>query len=132
MVWKKSEDFEIVLTYWERRCAYCLIQLEKNRLITRDHFIPRCKRGSDTIFNIVPSCHACNQDKGGQHPNKWCSEAQRDHIIRYLNWLMHRYVVLHKTTGFPGYLLMKKYQKYMVIRRRVKSNVRITITPRYI
>lgn len=55
---------------WQRKffamaakCYYCGVPLTL-KSATKDHRIPRCRGGSDSIKNIVPACLACNQKKG--------------------------------------------------------------------
>jgi 5-methylcytosine-specific restriction endonuclease McrA len=61
---------------WQRKffgmgakCYYCGLPLLLKDA-TRDHRIPRCRGGSDSIKNIVPACLLCNQRKG------WRTEAE--------------------------------------------------------
>lgn len=45
------------------KCAYCrkVIALPS---CTKDHVIPRCKGGKDTLLNVVSACFSCNNKKG--------------------------------------------------------------------
>lgn len=54
-------------------CAYCPTRLtylvapdgtNYPNTITRDHYVPLCKRGSRRNKNIVGACHRCNTLKG--------------------------------------------------------------------
>lgn len=63
-----------LLQAWEERCGYCgkriVGGLPNNApdLATRDHFIPRRRKGSDGVENIVPACARCNNLKDGIDP----------------------------------------------------------------
>lgn len=55
-VWAKTDG----------RCAYCNVQLNPFDGFEIDHVHPVCKGGTDDVSNLVPSCHDCNQRKGGK------------------------------------------------------------------
>ena len=55
-----------VWTKTDGRCAYCDVQLNPFDGFEIDHVHPVCKGGTDDIDNLVPSCHTCNQRKGGR------------------------------------------------------------------
>lgn len=82
----KLSYFERIEKFWGYRCAYCLKVPDK---ITKDHVMPKSRGGNDNPFNLVPSCSACNTDKGNHHPNRWCSLEQRNHIVQYFNVILH-------------------------------------------
>ncbi len=44
------------------KCAYCGCKLSL-RTVTKDHVIPRCKGGQDTMTNVVAACKDCNGRK---------------------------------------------------------------------
>lgn len=46
------------------KCAYCLKPLDKVKLVTVDHVIPRADNGATSIFNSVLACSHCNTKKG--------------------------------------------------------------------
>jgi hypothetical protein len=62
-------------------CFYCRKFIRPKHL-TRDHFIPRSKRGPNRRANIVHACRSCNVAKGHLDPkaafNLWVPEAQCD------------------------------------------------------
>ena len=60
-------EWEAVKINYAYRCAYCGC---KPKHLTKDHIIPLCKGGSNTIYNIIPACGRCNGRKGinGLHP----------------------------------------------------------------
>ncbi len=43
------------------RCFYCETSIRKKREI--DHFVPWSQSGDDGLFNLVASCHKCNNSK---------------------------------------------------------------------
>lgn len=62
---------EYLLEKWQRRCAYC--DTDKVTRFEIDHFYPRSKGGSDAVFNLVLSCHICNQKKHNLFPQIFLS-----------------------------------------------------------
>ncbi|MDY6829587.1 MAG: HNH endonuclease [Pseudomonadota bacterium] len=46
-----------------RTCLYCGASYSE-RLLTRDHVVPKSKGGRDTWTNVVTACRRCNQKKG--------------------------------------------------------------------
>ena len=50
-------------------CFYCQKFIRPMHL-TRDHFIPRSRRGSDHPSNIVRACRSCNVAKDDLNPRK--------------------------------------------------------------
>lgn len=48
-------------------CFYCR-KLIRPQHLTRDHFIPRSRRGSNHQCNIVRACRSCNVAKGCLNP----------------------------------------------------------------
>ena len=46
-------------------CIYCDIHASKTKMEI-EHVIPRSRGGTDSLNNLVLSCHACNQTKGNQ------------------------------------------------------------------
>ena len=46
-------------------CIYCGIHASKAKMEI-EHVIPRSRGGTDSLNNLVLSCHACNQTKGNQ------------------------------------------------------------------
>lgn len=51
------------------RCMYCGHTFAE-KLLTRDHIVPRVQAGSDTWNNVVAACKACNNYKGGRTPEQ--------------------------------------------------------------
>ena len=48
------------------RCAYCGMKIFNNcgdESFHIDHIIPKCKGGSNHLFNLNPSCRYCNLKK---------------------------------------------------------------------
>lgn len=75
--WKK------VIEYFRGRCGYCLKIPTSSIGITKDHFIPVSKGGSNGFSNLVPACEVCNNNKKNIHPIKWCTEEQLERIYTY-------------------------------------------------
>ena len=74
--WKKA------IGYFRGRCGYCL-KKPTDIGITKDHFIPVSKGGSNSFSNLVPACEVCNNNKKDTHPEKWCTEEQLERIYTY-------------------------------------------------
>lgn len=49
-------------------CHYCDVMPG----ITRDHIVPKSKRGSSRGYNIVPACVSCNGNKRDKMPTCQC------------------------------------------------------------
>lgn len=53
-------------------CVYCerhLLDLRASEYLTRDHFLPLSRKGSDTWDNVVTACSTCNHRKDNRtHP----------------------------------------------------------------
>lgn len=63
------------------KCHYCKNHFETYEL-TRDHIVPKSKGGLNRVWNIVPACLKCNQEKGQQWPTcncDFCRESVRKH-----------------------------------------------------
>lgn len=63
-------DFQRKLAEHGFKCFYCGKELKKGD-ITRDHYIPISKGGSDSIINIVPACRSCNCRKRNKMPHEF-------------------------------------------------------------
>lgn len=61
-----------------KKCFYCGVELTKET-VTRDHYIPLVKGGSDTIENIVPCCKNCNSRKRNKLPEDFINELSDNH-----------------------------------------------------
>jgi len=55
-----DDEWEEKKASFRYRCAYCGVS---DKLLTKDHVVPRAKGGGDGIENIVPSCMRCNLKK---------------------------------------------------------------------
>jgi len=51
------------------KCAYCNKPLTL-KSITKDHVIPRCRGGKDSLLNVVACCSPCNGKKGDRTPKE--------------------------------------------------------------
>ncbi len=51
------------------RCQYCG-ERKVTKELNYDHVVPRAKGGKTTWENIVSSCYACNDRKGGRTPEE--------------------------------------------------------------
>lgn len=60
-------EFQEILEESNYRCFWCDKQLVDGD-ITRDHYIPLTRGGSDYIDNIVPACVSCNCKKRNKLP----------------------------------------------------------------
>lgn len=51
-------------------CIWC----GKRSADTKDHVIPKSRGGLDDVTNMVPSCNACNNEKGNMLPREWADK----------------------------------------------------------
>jgi 5-methylcytosine-specific restriction endonuclease McrA len=58
------------------KCYYCKAPLTFD-IAQKDHQIPLCREGSDSIDNIVPSCRPCNQMKAWRTEREFVREYKR-------------------------------------------------------
>lgn len=60
------------------RCYYCAINLQlypgKDTSFTIDHYYPVDVGGTNHYYNLVPSCHACNNEKANKLPSDYMGE----------------------------------------------------------
>lgn len=73
-----EEEFFVKFEQLGKKCFYCGKGLT-NDTVTRDHYIPLVKGGSDTIENIVPCCKNCNSRKRNKMPNDFIKELSDNH-----------------------------------------------------
>lgn len=45
------------------RCVYCGRTVKDGVRLTVDHIVPRSKKGSSAMSNLVTACHICNEGK---------------------------------------------------------------------
>jgi 5-methylcytosine-specific restriction endonuclease McrA len=45
--------------------------LIKGKALVWDHIIPLARKGTHSIGNLVPACHACNASKGKKLISEW-------------------------------------------------------------
>ena len=60
-----STEWEIILSAFKYRCAYCGA---KPKRLEQDHITPLSKGGSHSLNNIVPACRSCNAKKSNKDP----------------------------------------------------------------
>ena len=61
---------ELITDLWRHigeTCFYCSEGFPRDS-ITGDHVFPR-RLGYSAMFNLVPSCKPCNEDKADEHPD---------------------------------------------------------------
>jgi 5-methylcytosine-specific restriction endonuclease McrA len=66
-----ATQWAFTLKYFNYSCAYCG---EPSETLHQDHFIPLSKKGPYSVFNILPSCPACNIDKSDKDFLSWYSD----------------------------------------------------------
>lgn len=82
------DDWKRCLIHFDNRCSYC----DKQRILTREHFIPLVNGGEYTINNIIPACKSCNSKKRKSDFFQWYpkqpfySKSREHKILRYLNY----------------------------------------------
>lgn len=60
-----SHDNHLLFRRDHNQCAYCA-EVFPQRLLTRDHVMPRSRGGLDSWTNCVTACRDCNQEKGSK------------------------------------------------------------------
>jgi MoaA/NifB/PqqE/SkfB family radical SAM enzyme len=65
-----AEQWQTILHAFDHRCVYCpyykpdcLDCRKRTHKLTRDHVTPYALNGSNTLWNVVPSCRSCNCKK---------------------------------------------------------------------
>lgn len=82
------EDFPLRGPLGQAACAYCGKWHEK---LTLDHIVPKSRGGAHFAkHNLVPSCLACNADKGSLPVFEWwrpleCWTEEREEVL--LSWI---------------------------------------------
>lgn len=66
----EKEVKEYLLHLFNYQCAYCN-GLSNDPILEKEHIIPRSKKGSNRIDNLVLACHTCNQAKNNLLPKEW-------------------------------------------------------------
>ena|SRR5690554_3018248 len=70
-------DFRAALRYFNFCCAYCgQPETAFEYGLTVDHFLPlgNSGAGGTTVYNILPACPTCNNDKAHRNPYDWLLE----------------------------------------------------------
>lgn len=91
-----EEQWELALSYFDEKCAYCGMErdvhIEKTGVdLHQEHFVPLSKGGGYTADNIVPSCRSCNSSKGNKLFSEWYpthkhySEEREKKILSFIN-----------------------------------------------
>lgn len=70
-----SAFFITALKAWDRRCAYCQLDLRGVRL-EWDHFVPLARGGAHAEHNLVPACPSCNRRKNARDPFSFLFDRQ--------------------------------------------------------
>lgn len=65
-----DEDKLYIYNRDNRQCFYCKKPLEFNQL-TFDHYLPRSRKGTMDVFNLVICCKRCNKMKGNRIPEDY-------------------------------------------------------------
>ena len=64
-----GERNELLFRRDRHLCAYCGQIFGRERL-TRDHILPRSRKGTDIWTNVVAACRNCNHRKGARTPEE--------------------------------------------------------------
>ena len=85
-----------------QRCKFCYVKLNKEK-ISRDHYIPKCKGGSNDSKNIVIACHDCNKLKDNLWPKEFWKKIENSKEIPYILLRAYRKINLR----------LEKMEKYL-------------------
>jgi 5-methylcytosine-specific restriction endonuclease McrA len=84
----KEEAVFDAITFFEKKCPYCDVDLYANMNIRHkmeiDHFYPIAKGGQDFPWNIIPICKKCNRSKSKKNPSDFLSIDKYTLIRDYL------------------------------------------------
>lgn len=92
----KIDDIDKLYIYNRdnKECYFCKRPLEFNQT-TLDHYLPKSKKGTMDVFNLVISCKKCNKLKGNKIPEDYKDKilemfllAVKDNKIRGCNLKM--------------------------------------------
>lgn len=61
---------------FDRCCAYCRTVIDGQP--EPDHVVALSRGGSNSITNILPSCHGCNSAKRDRTLDEWAAERRRN------------------------------------------------------
>ncbi len=89
-----EQDWEETKKFFEYKCAYCG---ETDKKLIMEHAIPinKVKLGEHKLGNLVPSCHACNQQKAAQRYDEFL-ENRPDKLQKIEEYMQYReYTPLH-------------------------------------
>jgi hypothetical protein len=64
-----AERNELLFRRDRHVCAYCG-QIYGRERLTRDHILPRSRKGTDIWTNVVAACRNCNHRKGARTPEE--------------------------------------------------------------
>ncbi len=73
---KDWEQREYLLYRNKHTCAYCA-GLSGDKILNKEHIMPKVLGGSNQIVNLTIACRSCNEHKGKLHPKAWialCSD----------------------------------------------------------
>ena len=62
------------------RCTYCRIEISDDSYVL-DHLIPIINGGTNRKFNLVATCHKCNERKQDKEPFGLLLENYRNHLL---------------------------------------------------
>lgn len=69
-----KHDWDVCLSFFDSRCAYCGRPAGLWHTLAQDHFVALINGGTYTPDNIVPACHGdggCNNSKCARDPQEW-------------------------------------------------------------
>lgn len=69
-----AEQWLQILEDFKYKCAYCGKSVDK---LEKEHRVPLSRGGSHAIYNIVPSCRPCNQQKNVKTADEFAAQSVR-------------------------------------------------------
>ena len=88
-----KEQYIEMMEYFDYRCAYSGILLEKNTK-SIDHIIPVKNNGQHKIWNLVPMLRTCNKNKRSNIMEKWYKEQDfysEERLQKIYEWQQYAY-----------------------------------------
>lgn len=71
------EEWQGILAYFDRRCAYCLRPESETGTLAMEHMLPLSRGGTNHPDNIVPGCKPCNSSKSDRTPMEFLAAQRR-------------------------------------------------------
>ena len=89
-----KEQWVEMMEFFDWKCAYSELTLDKNKNRTIDHIIPLSKNGDHEIWNLVPMCSNYNFQKQDKDMLEWYQEQEfysEERLMKIIEWTIYAY-----------------------------------------